>query len=183
MFYCLTFDIWASRTTDSFLALTMHFVSADFDLKSYTLTIARFPGKHTGVRIADLVLSLMQKWELDALRLIKIVGDNGSNVIKAYKEMDVNHFGCIAHSLHLVDDVERELESASMSGSASIEFNAESVDLETDDCLDKGMLDGWLSDRAAARIMDVMKLSQGHMLPAFVRLSLTSTIVRNQKLS
>ncbi|KAE9064175.1 hypothetical protein PF010_g28712 [Phytophthora fragariae] len=185
----------------------MHFVSADFDLKSYTLEIASFPGKHTGVRIADLVLSLMQQWELDALRLTKIVGDNGSNVIKACKEMDVNHFGCIAHSLHLVvsgalaktrdevrasinraeahtvafndvaepeadgeqweedptieiqaiDDVERELESTSLSGSASIEFDAESFDLETDDCLDEGMLDGCLSERAAARIMDVMK--------------------------
>ncbi|EGZ06816.1 hypothetical protein PHYSODRAFT_435890, partial [Phytophthora sojae] len=34
IFYCLTTDIWTSHTTESFLALTIHYVTAAFQMKT-----------------------------------------------------------------------------------------------------------------------------------------------------
>ncbi|POM68349.1 Zinc finger BED domain containing hypothetical protein 1-like [Phytophthora palmivora] len=74
LFYSLTTDIWTSRTTEGFLALTIHFVTCDFTLKRYTLEVISFPGNT----------------------------QDGSNIVKACEELNVDNFGCIAHSLHLV---------------------------------------------------------------------------------
>ncbi|KAF4145950.1 putative zinc finger bed domain-containing protein 1-like [Phytophthora infestans] len=87
-FYSLTTDMWTSRTTDSYIA--------------YTLEVASFCGKHTGVRIRKKVRDLMYTWGLDISRVSKVVRDNGANIVKACHELGVDHFGCMAHSLHLV---------------------------------------------------------------------------------
>ncbi|CEG38084.1 Ribonuclease H-like domain [Plasmopara halstedii] len=146
----------------------------------------------------------MEKWGLDSLRLTKIIRDNGANIVKACNDLEVDHFGCVAHSLHLVvsgalsksweeveaaqtdeqmsfgvlaepdetdeqwvEDPEAELEAIgeledelgliSLEVTSSVESVAESVDLETDDCMDEGLLDGCLSASAAVGLMDAMK--------------------------
>ncbi|OWZ16914.1 Zinc finger BED domain-containing hypothetical protein [Phytophthora megakarya] len=102
MFYNLTNDIWTSRITESLLALTIHFMTAAYKIRSHPLEIVSFPGNHTGVLIAKMIKSLMIKWGLDPLRLTKILRDIGSNVVKACDELGVDQLGCVAHSHHLV---------------------------------------------------------------------------------
>ncbi|KAF4031496.1 hypothetical protein GN244_ATG16664 [Phytophthora infestans] len=101
-FYSLTTDMWTSRTTDSYIALTIHFMTDFFELRSYTLEVASFCGKHTGARIRKKLRDLMYTWGLDISRVSKVVRDNGANIVKACHELGVDHFGCMAHSLHLV---------------------------------------------------------------------------------
>ncbi|KAG3108651.1 hypothetical protein PI124_g14051 [Phytophthora idaei] len=143
----------------------------------------------------------MWKWELETSRLTKVVRDNGANVVKACEELNVDHFGCVAHSLRLVvpgalaktreevnatmtgeeeeissfndaaepeegeeqweedpaielqaiDELERMLEDTSLENTVSLGSDDESVDLETDDCLDEGLLDGCLSTHTAKK--------------------------------
>ncbi|KAG3102690.1 hypothetical protein PI124_g21944 [Phytophthora idaei] len=62
-----------------------------------------------------------------------------------------------AIELQAIDELERMLEDTSLDNTVSLGSDDESVDLETDDCLDEGLLDGCLSDHTAKKIMDAMK--------------------------
>ena len=63
--YCLTTDIWTCRNVRSFLALTIHYVTEDFDLKEHSLEVCHFPGKHTSGAICDKLASALGNWGLD----------------------------------------------------------------------------------------------------------------------
>ncbi|OWZ06132.1 hypothetical protein PHMEG_00021659 [Phytophthora megakarya] len=91
-----------SRVIAKFISLTVHYVTTEFDLVSYPLEVSTFPEKHTGVRIAAKICNMMREWDLDISRVAKLVRDNGSNIVKACDDLGVKHFGCMAHSLHLV---------------------------------------------------------------------------------
>ncbi|GMF62881.1 unnamed protein product [Phytophthora fragariaefolia] len=204
-FYSLTTDIWTSRVTESFISLTIHFVSDEFEYSSYTLEVSPFPGIHTGSKIAGKVGKMMHEWGLDVARVAKFVRDNGSNIVKACNDLGVEYFGCVAHSLHLgalakfrkdvgevndeninsddiaeleegdeewVEDIDAELDAiASLESELdgvrvpnagevhrSVDLAAESmVNLEADDALDEGLLDGCLSLTAASRLTNAMK--------------------------
>lgn len=62
IYYCITTDIWTSRNTDSYMALTLHYVSEDFQFRSWTLEVEAFPGRHTGEAIAADLSRLFDRW-------------------------------------------------------------------------------------------------------------------------
>jgi hypothetical protein len=43
-----TSDIWSSKSMMAFMALTIHFLIEDFNMKSFTLEVEQIEGKHTG---------------------------------------------------------------------------------------------------------------------------------------
>ena len=46
-FFSCTSDIWLSRTMESFLALTIHYLTDNFDMKKFVLKVDPIVGKHT----------------------------------------------------------------------------------------------------------------------------------------
>ena len=49
----LTIDLWTNRNMTSFLGITVHFIDADWNLRSFILAADSFPGKHTACNIAN----------------------------------------------------------------------------------------------------------------------------------
>ena len=61
-YYSLTNDIWTSRTMQSFMAFTLHYLSEDFEMIAFVLEDKSLQGSHTGnyIRLC-LESSIVQK--------------------------------------------------------------------------------------------------------------------------
>ncbi|GMF37317.1 unnamed protein product [Phytophthora fragariaefolia] len=101
-YYSVTTDIWTSRNTDGYMALTLHYVTIDFRIRSWTLEVQAFAGRHTGEAIATALSNCFYRWGLDRQLCVKLVRDGASNAVVAGELFGVEHMSCVAHSLHLV---------------------------------------------------------------------------------
>lgn len=99
---CITTDNWTSRNTESFIAVTIHFINDDFKLISVLLDCTVMFGSHTGQQLSTEILRILEEWDLKD-KVIMGVSDNASNICSAFeKYLLYDHFGCYAHSLNLV---------------------------------------------------------------------------------
>jgi hypothetical protein len=101
-YFACTSDMWSSTQMKAFMALTLHFLTDDFCMQSYTLEVKPTQGKHTGDMIQGEMAVLFMKWNLDSACLTMMLQDSGSNMVKACTNWGIPHFPCIGHSLHLV---------------------------------------------------------------------------------
>ena len=97
-----TTDIWSSRTTESFMAITLHALSKDFEMINMTLEVDPLKGKHTGQFMKQRMIDSFENWGIQKEKLVMMLRDNASNAIKACNEWGINSFGCIGHTLHLI---------------------------------------------------------------------------------
>jgi hypothetical protein len=100
--YCLTTDLWSDRSMRGFMAVTLHYLDAEFEMNDWTLEVIRFEGKHTGSAIASALAKSLQKWGLDKSKCVRLVRDGAANAVSAGNQFEVPHASCLAHSLHLV---------------------------------------------------------------------------------
>jgi hypothetical protein len=101
-YYSITTDIWSSHVMQSFIAVTLHYLTEEFNMKIFVIEVSLLKGNHTGAFIAECLGNTLSKFNLQTHKLVLLLRDNASNGIKACKDMTVSHFGCIGHSLHLV---------------------------------------------------------------------------------
>jgi hypothetical protein len=52
-YFSATTDVWSSRTTDSFMAITLHGLTDNFSMINLTLEVKPLQGKHTGTSIME----------------------------------------------------------------------------------------------------------------------------------
>ena len=97
----LTSDLWTSRTTESYITITCHFLSATWQLRSLVLETLKFNLNHTAEHIADALLKVAENWDISS-KVVAIVTDNASNIVAAVKITDWTHVPCFAHTLNLV---------------------------------------------------------------------------------
>ncbi|KAL4479548.1 hypothetical protein ABPG72_018534 [Tetrahymena utriculariae] len=83
-FFVLTYEIWTSITTDSYLTLTSHFINDNFIRKKYILNFKYFEQSHTGEELYELIKS----WSIQN-KVVGIIHDSAPNM------------NCFAHMLHL----------------------------------------------------------------------------------
>jgi hypothetical protein len=100
-FYCITSDIWSSKKQDSYISVTIQYITETFDMRAFTLACVPFPGTHTASRIKTKIEDILEQWRLTKDKLTLFVRDGGSNMVRAAKDMQVRHMSCIAHSIHL----------------------------------------------------------------------------------
>lgn len=50
-YFCVTTDIWTSRTVESFMALTVHYLDSSFCMKEFVLEVRSFGSSHTADNI------------------------------------------------------------------------------------------------------------------------------------
>jgi hypothetical protein len=80
-------DVWTKKgMTQSFLGVTAHFVSL-MELRCVTLAVREMPCPHTGERIKEVLEKILIEWEIQPFQLGKVVTDNGSNMIKAFRSV------------------------------------------------------------------------------------------------
>lgn len=100
--FSCTSDMWTSQSMQAYMALTPHYITADFKIKNITLEAKLVLEKHTGEMIENEMRNSFLSWKLDLTCLTMMVRDSGFNMLKACKNWNVPHFLCIGHSLHLL---------------------------------------------------------------------------------
>lgn len=101
-YFSMTTDIWSSRTMESYMALTIHYLTADFLMKEFTLEVTPLRGSHTADFIREFWAESFARFGLSKDKLSMMLRDNASNGVKACNDWGIKHFGCIAHCIHLV---------------------------------------------------------------------------------
>lgn len=99
---CLTTDCWTSVNTESFIALTGHFINDSYELKTILLECSLMKGRDTSQNLALTINRIAEDWGL-AEKIILVVTDNATNMKNAVtKDLGWKHFGCFAHTLNLI---------------------------------------------------------------------------------
>uniref|UniRef100_A0A3P8P8X8 BED-type domain-containing protein n=1 Tax=Astatotilapia calliptera TaxID=8154 RepID=A0A3P8P8X8_ASTCA len=96
----LTCDAWTSRAVDSYVTITAHYLTADWQLLSYVLQTRTLHESHTGANIANLLQNTPQEWGIADKNLV-VVTDNASNMTIATQLAGYLHVKCFAHTLNL----------------------------------------------------------------------------------
>ena len=60
----LTLDYWTSRATDSYLGITVHCISVDWQMVSYVLETKEVIERHTSENVAEDIKVVVHKWGL-----------------------------------------------------------------------------------------------------------------------
>jgi hypothetical protein len=79
-------DCWSKKgLLASFLAISASFFSLIRHTPQYLLLIVyQIPHLHTGVMLAERLMILLKQWKIEASKVLMVVTDNGSSMIKAF---------------------------------------------------------------------------------------------------
>lgn len=98
---CMTTDCWTSRNTESYIAITIHFLDSNFILKSILLSCHSFDESHTSENLSEQINTTLNTWNIRN-KIALAVSDNAYNVQNALTKLQLKHFGCFAHTLNLI---------------------------------------------------------------------------------
>ncbi|XP_030640801.1 zinc finger BED domain-containing protein 4-like [Chanos chanos] len=100
---CLAFttDCWSS-TTESLMSLTCHFIDNSWKRNQVVLNTKAMHGSHTDQYIREIFLGMLDDWGIGQNRVMLVLRDNGANMVKGMKLVDLPDLSCTAHLLQLV---------------------------------------------------------------------------------
>ena len=109
----LTTDIWTSRTTQSYVTITAHYITEEWKIQSYVLCTCEMAERHTSINIATRIEEAAKMWNIDGKHVSAVVTDNASNMSAAVVDvLEWNHLPCFAHTLQLA--VNKSLDANSL---------------------------------------------------------------------
>lgn len=92
------FDGWTDRfKKHSFITYTYHYINQDWSMKSTVLKTSRFDHPHNFQTLKANFESTMLEYGLTQKRVCAIT-DNGSNMIKCVRHLNIKRIPCLAHS-------------------------------------------------------------------------------------
>ncbi|CAG9792672.1 unnamed protein product [Diatraea saccharalis] len=96
----ITFDLWTDQYRHlSYITFTLHYLTADFELKSFTLCTKLIEGKKTGAKIQETLNETKECFDLQE-KVLHSVTDAGSNVKRAISLAALDSHLCLGHALH-----------------------------------------------------------------------------------
>lgn len=101
LYYGCTCDFWSSTTTDPYLGVTVQYIDTNWDFQSKCLQCAFTPERHVAENVQQAITEALENWDLPIARMSAMTTDNGSNMIKACRLMDIPRMHCFGHCLHL----------------------------------------------------------------------------------
>lgn len=107
----ITCDGWTSRATQSYVTLTCHFISSNWELISHVLQTRVLLGSHSGQNLGELLLEVIAEWGITEKEPV-LVSDNASNMAIAAEHAKLLHVRCFAHTLNLA--AQRALKTAAV---------------------------------------------------------------------
>ncbi|CAD6216497.1 GSCOCG00011341001-RA-CDS [Cotesia congregata] len=102
--FSLIADVWTdTHNSRSFLGCTAHY-HFEGKLSEAVLGVKELQERHTAENIAKALKSMLEAWKIDIKKVVAVVTDNGSNMVKAVNDLFGSAKGvrCFAHSLNLV---------------------------------------------------------------------------------
>ena len=100
-FYAATTDMWTSSSNDSYITVTVHFISSNWDLQSFCLHTVPVFTDHTGQNTADAITDILDNWGLSRNDLVATTTDSGSNIVSAFRILSALRISCFGHNLDL----------------------------------------------------------------------------------
>ncbi|KAF6200765.1 hypothetical protein GE061_005210 [Apolygus lucorum] len=97
---CLTTDCWTSRSNDSYIAVTVHFIH-EGKFVNALLECKCITDDHTSSNLATTISNITDKWGVTS-KVLFAVSDNAANITGALKISKLKYMGCAAHKLNLV---------------------------------------------------------------------------------
>lgn len=98
-----TTDGWTSRSNESYISLTVHYVTEEWKLRHITLNLEHSKEQHTAVNLNNLIVRLIKKWSFCKDIPMYFITDNAPNLVAALRKVPDTwqHLRCVAHSLQL----------------------------------------------------------------------------------
>lgn len=127
-------DVWSKQgMTASFLGVTIHcFSPVDRKRHNITLSVKRFEQPHTGDRLANLLLTIIDEWGIPHHKVFRSLTDNGSNVVKAFKVLQQREIEQEVDEPHSENDQEND--KAHQDLSTNNRQDIDDSDDDDDDC-------------------------------------------------
>ena len=94
----ITHDAWTSLTVQSYCAITLHFITHDWKLKSLCLEVKELPESHTSENLAQSLRDAQKNWKFPNPIAVT---DNAANEKKAFRELKWERISCFGHNLNL----------------------------------------------------------------------------------
>ena len=77
------------------------FVSEEWKLESICLETVLFPDDHTADNITEMMMNILEEWNIKREEVVCITSDNATNMQKALKDFAGLWLGCFGHNLNL----------------------------------------------------------------------------------
>lgn len=98
-----TSDGWTADTANtSFLSLTAHWLSSNYEQQNAILRVSPFRVSHTASNIRDCLQNVMEEFNTPANKIHVIVRDNAPNMAAGVTQAGFQALPCFLHSLQLV---------------------------------------------------------------------------------
>lgn len=81
--FCLTTDCWTSINTTSYTAITAHFITENFVMRTVLLECAAFNVSHTSKHLASEIRRISREWGIND-KIFLVVSDNAANISSAF---------------------------------------------------------------------------------------------------
>lgn len=95
-----TTDGWSSLTGDPYVSLTVHFMTPQWELRTYCLRTIYMPESHTGENVAQMLKTILGEYNLRLADVTTFTTDNGSNMKVAIRNLKLLRIPCFGHILH-----------------------------------------------------------------------------------
>lgn len=104
-------DIWSNQH-HSYMGISAHYIDKNMERRSELLAVRHFPNPHTGERIAEVISAVHEEFNLNESKIVSTVTDNGSNIVKAFKDFGVRVIDDDGEEFEHDDSNEQELDLA-----------------------------------------------------------------------
>ncbi|XP_024875341.1 zinc finger BED domain-containing protein 1-like, partial [Temnothorax curvispinosus] len=110
--YTLTCDNWTDCTFQSYLGVTIHYLSEDLVMKNGCLGVFPLHTNHTAEYLTECLNSVINDFKLDRKKIMAITSDGAANIKAAVHNVvgSERHIWCFAHFLsHLVPKILKDM--------------------------------------------------------------------------
>ncbi|KAH6937304.1 hypothetical protein HPB50_026499 [Hyalomma asiaticum] len=106
----LTSDMWTSRSNESYISLTCHYLTSNFEIRSFALENRSVTESHTALSILEHLQAMIDNWELPLQKVpLCVVTDNARNFRAALRGISCVPMQCMGHTLQLaIKDAKEE---------------------------------------------------------------------------
>lgn len=96
-------DEWSSKTQKhSLLGISAHFLDTDLKPQHVVIGVEPIKGRPTGENLTNLFTNVMNEFEIKKDKVVKVLRDGASTMLKTCRLLDLDSEHCLAHQLQLV---------------------------------------------------------------------------------
>ncbi|XP_044005563.1 zinc finger BED domain-containing protein 4-like [Aphidius gifuensis] len=104
---CMTCDNWSDNKSQSYLGVTLHYVTPEFELRNTNIGVFPMEGSYTAVNIGSCLEQVLKDFNINKSKVLSVSTDSAANIKRAIADVfgEDKWLPCHSHILsHLVPD-------------------------------------------------------------------------------